>query len=369
MEPRRRSIASAMAFGLALGAVLLAACLGPTLATTCQAPVPSTDSSGDGTPPASIARLETAKHASDATSAACPPMWSYSACSNRCDYCGPECASCQFTSNICQMSCHSCNSGYFLHNSECIRYCPQGYYENASARMCSPCQAPCVTCSKSMDACLSCSTGLLHVDAYACVSVCPPFSRQEGTRCRSCPDKCEVCDAPVAGPADQSLDSIALTSSAVDHCDRCMRGYFLLHGAECVEKCPEGFFPDHTDTGSICAPCHAACETCTGPSADECIPPRKSPESSPKEKPKWGLVIGLSVGLGIVALLGSALTSMVIARGRKPHFSLRQVLSEYSFSSSTTSPLKSLPSSRRGSSSSNQISSSSLLSEHEQLYI
>ena len=52
--------------------------------------------------------------------------------------------------------CISCNSGYFLVDSQCLPICPSGTYANNLNNQCESCSSDCNTCSYEFDYCTSC---------------------------------------------------------------------------------------------------------------------------------------------------------------------------------------------------------------------
>mgnify|MGYP001384196859 CR=1 FL=1 len=127
-----------------------------------------------------------------------------------CSPCATECETCSGGNND---QCSACYSGYFLQPvgsaANCLETCPNGYYQNTAANICSSCSTECTTCTgASSTECLSCSGGYYLVPS--------------STTCLSCTTGCVSC-----------------TSSAT--CDLCDTGYYILPGSTaCVTACPDG---------------------------------------------------------------------------------------------------------------------------------
>ena len=60
--------------------------------------------------------------------------------------------------------CNQCVSGYFLHNSGCTTYCPNGYYADTATRTCVQCMANCDICFNA-SSCAQCITSYIFYTA------------------------------------------------------------------------------------------------------------------------------------------------------------------------------------------------------------
>ena len=67
--------------------------------------------------------------------------------------------------------------------------------------------------------------------------------------CKECPKHCTSC-----------FDT--------NKCLLCESPY-VLHGSQCISKCPAGTYKDHSL--KQCLPCHPLCRSCSGGSADNCL--------------------------------------------------------------------------------------------------
>ncbi len=66
-----------------------------------------------------------------------------------------NCNSCDQNNNV----CNQCNEGYYLFNSGCVAFCPNGYYGDSNSRTCKTCIDDCLLC-------FSANTCKLCIDGY-----------------------------------------------------------------------------------------------------------------------------------------------------------------------------------------------------------
>lgn len=68
-----------------------------------------------------------------------------------------------------------CKLGQILQNGICVNYCDYGFFRNELARICDPCDKPCLTCSETSTNCNSCEEPfyLLFGSPNTCVEECP----------------------------------------------------------------------------------------------------------------------------------------------------------------------------------------------------
>ncbi|KCV69796.1 TKL protein kinase [Fonticula alba] len=162
---------------------------------------------------------------------------------------------------------------------------------------CEPCHGKCLDCDgPGPSDCLLCR---YHLPAApdTCLDACPTglFSMAPGAPC-ACHPSCQSCAPPDLDPngafychacasgyglpvgvprpelclachANCSECSVAGDPAA---CTRCRPG-LLLHGSQCLDACPPGFWPDDQDT---CQLCTAHCQSCLGPTACETCAPQ-----------------------------------------------------------------------------------------------
>ncbi|XP_063859924.1 furin-like protease 2 isoform X1 [Scylla paramamosain] len=165
----------------------------------------------------------------------------FSAPNGSCQPCHPSCLSC--TGNTAS-ECLHCEQSYYLHNSQCVQECPEGFYGNRGR--CLPCRHGCQSCS-SYTSCSQCSFPFLLYN-NSCIASCPArFFRDRGV-CSSCEENCKTCYGPRG-----------------DQCASCLNGSFLLN-TSCHGSCPSSHYPE----GAECLPCYQNCLTCRGSGLYDC---------------------------------------------------------------------------------------------------
>lgn len=70
-----------------------------------------------------------------------------------------NCFNCSLSTNV----CFQCASGYYLYNSGCTSYCPNGYYADNTTMACEKCLANCDICF-TKNSCHQCITNYQFVD-------------------------------------------------------------------------------------------------------------------------------------------------------------------------------------------------------------
>lgn len=98
----------------------------------------------------------------------CPYPYVDDATSKVCMLCHEKCAECNGTT---EKHCTKCNAPSALYQSECVQYCPAGFFRNSLNR-CEQCQPPCLTCQDSGSKCLTCNSPLV-LHSSQCLSACP----------------------------------------------------------------------------------------------------------------------------------------------------------------------------------------------------
>ena len=159
-----------------------------------------------------------------------------------CSACDPACATCQNATNctscppntfqlnaFCFANCSSINSSYYSYSGRCLTCqcktciagqnspfacatcsdpsyyynpatfactinCTGTYYAKHATRHCLPCAAPCATCDKVYDSCLSCQGQLLAYKG-GCLPECPLGYYQLSGTCSQCGANCYLCNA------------------------------------------------------------------------------------------------------------------------------------------------------------------------------
>ena len=177
----------------------------------------------------------------------------------RCTECDSSCAECSTAlSNGC-LSCPSTGTPYFDSGS-CVASCADSHYADSSLMTCQPCDPSCATCTAvGATSCSSCLQGsIFDAGSGACTFPGCAIGQFASTDqvfgsdgCLSCNSTCASCVGSAANCTSCALDSTTP----------------LLHEAECLMNCPDGYFADNADR---CATCHGDCETCSGPLATDC---------------------------------------------------------------------------------------------------
>ncbi|KAL4508721.1 hypothetical protein ABPG73_006107 [Tetrahymena malaccensis] len=197
-----------------------------------------------------------------------------------CVDCDQNCFNC--TNNIKQ--CTECQLSYYLYNNQCFQYQPQNtgcsnLQQNSNQNqffVCSTCQAKnCNTCNNQLTQCNSCIVGSVYnTQQLSCD--CPdgyylltnfPSTQQICNKCNF--ENCTQCNQ--------------------NGCTKCQSGYFLNQNGKCV-YCENSMYADLNNQCSqpckkgclVCSSlqncaqqydksCDSSCQTCTGPSANECL--------------------------------------------------------------------------------------------------
>lgn len=147
---------------------------------------------------------------------------------------GGICSACQSPCLTCSESVTNCTScvatvtpAVFLSNFQCVETCPMYTYANSSNQQCTPCVAPCVTCT-SQSQCLSCDSST-NLYQQSCLTNCPAGFTAIAQVCVSCTSPCLTC----------STSQLTCTS-----CIKTLSPPVFLNGNNCVEaaNCPSGTY-------------------------------------------------------------------------------------------------------------------------------
>ena len=168
----------------------------------------------------------------------CPPgQFINSNVPNACVSCDPGCIACSITSTNCTLSV--CSSGYYYYsaNSSCLRSCPNNFYANISAGMCTQCLGGCLLCYGGLlTACTSCKKDNNNVpyfkmiDIDTCTATCDPgqWGQVSSLSCQYCSTECLTC-----------IDSAT-------NCQSCKNisgtPYFNFGSSQCLKKCYGGYY-------------------------------------------------------------------------------------------------------------------------------
>ena len=233
-----------------------------------------------------------------------------------CTACAPGCATC-----VDGVACATCtDANAVLYGGSCLAACPAGTYATA-LRACAPCMAPCATCtSASTASCATCTSGYsLAPFSGTCVAACPKSYYSLDGVCTLCDSSCATCNGPTAadctscaaqfleegrcvgschaGYAVNNFFFCDACSGLLSGCAACTTSYACTAcanpalvvtsgvGGICASSCAPhtalAALPSRVcvayacasgqfDTGTGCAPCDAACQTCTGPTGADC---------------------------------------------------------------------------------------------------
>uniref|UniRef100_A0A1S4GGJ0 furin n=1 Tax=Anopheles gambiae TaxID=7165 RepID=A0A1S4GGJ0_ANOGA len=174
----------------------------------------------------------------------CPPR----SFPNQGGVCWPCHESCETCAGAGQDSCLTCAPAhlYVTDLAVCLQVCPEGYYENYDNRTCVPCEANCASCQDRPDYCTSCDHHLV-MHEHRCYAACPKNTYETEDY------NCGVL------PWENWID-----------CFDCFREEWLAGGGAITNlECP--VWPSEYFENGHCHPCHSTCETCTGPTENECL--------------------------------------------------------------------------------------------------
>jgi proprotein convertase subtilisin/kexin type 5 len=225
--------------------------------------------------------------------------------------CNSPCENC-----IASTICATCLEGYTLYLTQCLKSCPNGYYNSTyqstlmtgtlfRGSRCFPCSQICLTCTNSSDICLSCYTGYI-LKNNSCVSNCTTantYYSQTFRQCLNCSTFCWTCygslltnclsckpplylfsntcinNCPLAYYASSTYECKPCNSAqcancqgAADNCTLCTTPNLLtiINGkGSCSKVCPTGYYS--TSTSATCSLCSTSCLTCSGPANNQCL--------------------------------------------------------------------------------------------------
>ena len=214
-----------------------------------------------------------------------------------CDQAGPNPF---FSLNMCLSACVS--PAYHFNSASgkvCVDTCsPAGFYVNTASNYCSPCDPSCSTCQcAAKDGCLTCDQAGLYpfFSLGNCLSECPTgtyrYTDEAGnSQCRStcgtsyyldmatqwcyrCFGACLECSSVEANGCTACLQAGATPYFSAGQClSECPSGLFQYKNPagyqQCIETCGDGFA---IIGQTICEKCHFSCQTCSGPTANECL--------------------------------------------------------------------------------------------------
>lgn len=172
----------------------------------------------------------------------------------RCAVCSTaiDCVQCNSPYYLQLISCvEACDPGFYKYNRACVLSCPSSSYPIQSSYECSPCVAPCLTCSAA-NLCLSCVSGYF-LEQSTCVQACSRselFTNLTSQQCEPCPNPCTQCTVTITNSSSPTGWSVS--------CSGCGVGY-LLQGGNCTYICPLGTFSNYVSNKTQCSTCASGC--------------------------------------------------------------------------------------------------------------
>lgn len=158
---------------------------------------------------------------------------------NSCILCNDICAECNGKT---EYNCTKCYDFYYLYNSTCTEWCPDGYYADSSS-VCEACDQTCLTCQEESTFCLSCnSSKILYL--FTCIDSCPDnfynYTISGKSECMECNALCTKCENLL-------------------NCTECQDNYYLqinetTNLSSCVSSCDDGYYQD-----AKCEKCPTGC--------------------------------------------------------------------------------------------------------------
>ncbi|XP_014467641.1 PREDICTED: furin-like protease 2 isoform X2 [Dinoponera quadriceps] len=228
----------------------------------------------------------------------CPPR----SFPNQGGVCWPCHESCEVCAGAGQDSCLSCAPAHLRVTdlAVCLQQCPEGYYENTENSTCVPCEANCASCQDRPDKCTSCEHHLV-MHENKCYAACPAYTYEtQDYNCAPCHSTCETCNGTADNqcivcrsglfalngtchascPAGYSADKKrrecvacppGCATCATLSCTSCVEGWSLNKKGLCAPENRSNCNSNQYYEDGQCKPCHSSCETCSGPTDDECI--------------------------------------------------------------------------------------------------
>lgn len=156
-------------------------------------------------------------------------------------------------------------TAYYLQFSTtyCIPVCPYGQYEVLSDHTCKLCNINCATCDGQSTFCLSCSyvntINIVYLHNNECITFCPTGYWQNSTieadhQCSTCHDYCDSCDGP-------DNDECDICGNQTDAQNNTLIYYKDLYSRTCNPTCPDGQFIAEVNPNE-CVPCNSSCLLC-----------------------------------------------------------------------------------------------------------
>ncbi|KAL4493947.1 hypothetical protein ABPG72_021964 [Tetrahymena utriculariae] len=185
----------------------------------------------------------------------CPLSYYKNTTNNQCSKCNSSCATCNGGSIY---NCLSCNIPLYFEplTNTCVSSCLSGQYKDTLTDTCLKCDSTCSTCSiGGANGCSSCVLPLYYqASSSSCVQSCQTKQYQDNltATCSSCDSSCASCSGP-------GKNECLMCSGSL---------YFDSTTKQCVNKCPDSYFADLST--NICKQCDPSCKTCNGNLSTNC---------------------------------------------------------------------------------------------------
>ncbi|KAL4464823.1 hypothetical protein ABPG74_011384 [Tetrahymena malaccensis] len=197
--------------------------------------------------------------------------------SRKCENCNEACIQCTGPSNL---DCVKCSTNYFYYqqNNSCLLMCPDGTYADSPSMKCLPCDKSCSTCNGGTNLnCISCSLPSVLYNNQ-CIQNCPnPLYKDEDLK------QCVMdCSAKYPNKYADTTSSICkychkycnkCTGPSNTQCQKCKSSYFKYNNS-CIEQCQQGTYLEtkkSSENEDDCKKCSTDCQTCYGPSSQNCL--------------------------------------------------------------------------------------------------
>lgn len=236
--------------------------------------------------------------------ASCPSDYYFDKEANRCQPCDYYCSTCSGGNGL--KNCTKCVPPFVLYEHYCIRECPKhGWVLDSNRRECVKCHPSCGRCiGPTANDCIACSNPEESLVGFSCMKDCPhgTFPNQVTGVCERCHPTCETCSGSGVANCVKCAKDLTQNKSTGMCTSVCSEGQYaleeectncssncrtcngpgsvnclscpdskVLNNFTCIDKCPAGTYAADKDGGRQCIQCHPVCDTCYGPSMDNCL--------------------------------------------------------------------------------------------------
>lgn len=150
--------------------------------------------------------------------------------------CQSPCLTCTSSASAC-LSCIPTSTKPYYWNSQCNSNCETGYY--SESYNCFICSSECKTCIEQATKCTACIEGYLYLNT--CVSSCPDGFYLLGSQCVECVLPCKDCES-------------------ANTCVSCVSPY-NLYNQTCILSCPTDFYIAQDNICQACTDCYTCINT------------------------------------------------------------------------------------------------------------